>query len=116
MKKSGVTKIIAKSKKRPVCRAVTRSSLEREVLGSILRPVKSDILLLTARHRSDISSKEAVLHTGAMTRRWAPQTRYTLRRSTASIMKDLICQIKKIQLEKIKNFELRFVRIFHKSR
>ena len=25
-----------------------------------------------------------------MTRRWAPQTRYTLRRNTASIMKDLI--------------------------
>ena len=27
---------------------------------------------------------------GAMTRRWAPPTRYTLRRITASIMKDLI--------------------------
>ena len=27
---------------------------------------------------------------GAMTRRWAPTTRYTLRRNTASIMKDLI--------------------------
>ena len=27
---------------------------------------------------------------GAMTRRWAPQTRYKLRRSTASIMKDFI--------------------------
>ena len=27
---------------------------------------------------------------GAMTRRWAPPTRYTFRRNTASIMKDLI--------------------------
>jgi len=27
---------------------------------------------------------------GAMTRRWAPQTRYTLLRNTASIMKGLI--------------------------
>jgi len=27
---------------------------------------------------------------GAMTRRWAPQTHYTLRRNTASIMKGLV--------------------------
>ena len=36
---------------------------------------------------------------GAKTQRWAPQTRYTLRRNTASILKDLIwsptLQIKK---------------------
>ena len=34
---------------------------------------------------------------GAMTRRWAPQTRYTLRRITASIIKDLI-DLNKMQL------------------
>ena len=44
-----------------VGRAVTRSSLERKVLGSNLGPVKSDVVLPTARHRCDISSKEAVL-------------------------------------------------------
>ena len=42
-------------------RAVTRSSLEREVRGSNLGPVKSDTVLPTARHRCDISSKGAVL-------------------------------------------------------
>ena len=40
---------------------VTRSSLEREVWGSNLGPVKSNTVLPTARHRSDISSKGAVL-------------------------------------------------------
>ena len=72
----------------PVGRAVTRSFLEREVAGSNLGPVKSDTVLPTARHRCDISSKGAVLP-GAMTRRWAPSTRYTLWRNPASIMKDL---------------------------
>ena len=42
-------------------RAVTRSSLEREVRGSNLGPVKSDTVLPTAHHRCDISSKGAVL-------------------------------------------------------
>ena len=46
---------------RPVGRAVTRSSLEREVRGSNLGPVKSDTVLPTARHHCDISSKGAVL-------------------------------------------------------
>ena len=45
-----------------VGRAVTRSSLEREVWGSILGPAKSDTVLPTARHGCDISSKGAVLH------------------------------------------------------
>ena len=45
----------------PVGRAVTPSSSEREVCGSNLGPVKSDTVLPTARHRCDISSKEAVL-------------------------------------------------------
>ena len=44
-----------------VSRAVTRSSLEREVWGSNLGPVKSDTGLPTARHRCDISPKRAVL-------------------------------------------------------
>ena len=38
-----------------------RSSLERDFRGSNLGPVKSDTVLPTARHRCDISSKEAVL-------------------------------------------------------
>ena len=46
---------------RPVGRAVTRSSLEREVWGSNLGPIKLGTVLPTARHRCDISSKEAVL-------------------------------------------------------
>ena len=37
------------------------SSLEPEVRGSNLGPVKSDTVLPTARHRCDISSKDAVL-------------------------------------------------------
>ena len=37
-----------------------RSSLEWEIRGSNLGPVKSDTVLPTARHRCDISSKEAV--------------------------------------------------------
>ena len=46
---------------RPVGRAVTRSSLEREVWDSNLRPIKSYTVLPTARHCSNISSKGAVL-------------------------------------------------------
>ena len=34
-----------------------RSSLEREVRGSNLGPVKSDTVLPTARHRYNVSSK-----------------------------------------------------------
>ena len=48
-------------KKTTVARALTRSSLEREVRSSNLRPVKSNIVLPTARHRCDISSEGAVL-------------------------------------------------------
>ena len=39
----------------------TRSSLERQVRGSNLGPVKSDTVLPTVRHRNDIFSKGAVL-------------------------------------------------------
>ena len=58
-------------------RAVTRSSLEREIRGLNLGQVKSVTVLSTAGHRCDIYSKEAVLPAGAM-------TRYTFRRNTAS--------------------------------
>ena len=44
-----------------------RLSLEREVCGSNLGPVKSDTVLSTARHRCDISLKRAVLPAGALT-------------------------------------------------
>ena len=46
---------------RPVGQELTRSSLEREVSGSNLGPVKLDTVLPTARHRCEISSKGAVL-------------------------------------------------------
>ena len=42
------------------------------------------------RHCCDIS-KGAVLPAGYLTRRWAPQTHYSLRSNTASTTKDLIC-------------------------
>ena len=42
-------------------RAVTHSSLEWEVQGSNVGPVKSDAVLPTARRRCKISSKEAML-------------------------------------------------------
>ena len=59
------------------------------------RLVKSDTMLPTARHRCDISSKDAVFH-GVMMRRWAPSTRYTLRRKVASTMKNLIKQLRTV--------------------
>ena len=46
---------------RPVGGEVTCWSLEREVWGSNLGPVKSDTGLSTARLRCDVTSKEAVL-------------------------------------------------------
>ena len=73
----------------PAGRAVTRSSLEREVRGSNFGPVKSDTVLPTARHRCDISCFK-LCYPGAMTRKWASQTRCTLRRNAAIIKKHLI--------------------------
>ena len=61
-----------------------------ESLRFNLGPIKSGTVLPTARHYRDISLKRVVLPAGAMTRRWAPQTRRSLRRNTANIMKDLI--------------------------
>ena len=46
---------------RPVGRGVTRSSLEREVEGSNLGPVKLDTVLPTAGHRGNISLNKAML-------------------------------------------------------
>ena len=73
----------------PGGRAIKRSSLEREISPSYLRPVKSDAVLPTACHRCDITSKDTEF-LGAMTQRCASPTHYTLRRNTASIMKGLI--------------------------
>ena len=63
--------------------------MEQEVRGSNLGLVKSNTVLPTARHRCDISLKEAVLP-GRNDVEMGPPTRYTLWRITASIMKDLI--------------------------
>ena len=66
-----------------------RSSLKREVCGSILRLIKLGLVLPMARHRCDSSSKESVfskLNDAEM----APLTRYMFRDITASVMKDLI--------------------------
>ena len=75
-----------------VGRAVTRSSLVREVRGSNLGPLKSDTVLSTIRHRCDISLKEAVLPGGndaeMVPANWC---------ITAGIIKDLIID-KMIQL------------------
>ena len=68
----------------PVGRAATRSSLLWEVRDLNLGPVKSDTVLPTARHRCNISSKGVVL-LGRNDAEMGPQTRYTLRRTTASI-------------------------------
>ena len=89
---------------RPVGRAVALSSLEREVGGSNLGPVKSNTELPTVRHRCDISSKEAVLpgrnadEMGlANSTRWASRT-LKLRDASAYYRKynerfDLTCKI-----------------------
>ena len=53
--------------------------------GINLGAVDSNIVP-TARHYCDISSKGAVLPAGAMMRKWAPPTRYTLRLSTVNVM------------------------------
>ena len=76
---------------RPVDQAITRSSGAGGggVWGSCLWPVKLDTVFPTARHRCDISSKEAV-SPGRNDAKMGPPTHYTLRRITASIMKDLM--------------------------
>ena len=71
--------------------AVTRSSLEREVGSSNLGLVKSDAVLPTACHCSNISSKVAVLH-GRNDAEISPATCYTFRPNATSIIKNLIWQ------------------------
>ena len=70
-----------------VGQAVMRLSLEQEIGGSNLGPLKSDTVLAMAHHHCKISSK------GAVARRWAPPTRYTLRHITANKMKDFMNSI-----------------------
>ena len=70
----------------------TRSSLEREVWGSNLGPVKSDTVLPTARHRCDISSKGAVLP-GRNDAEMGPANSLHALAYSASTMKDLIWDI-----------------------
>ena len=71
-----------------------RSFLKWEVRDSNLGPVKLDTVQSTACYRCDISLKGAVLLAGAMTRDRPPTIRYTLRRTTAIEIKDLIDTIK----------------------
>jgi len=53
--------------------------------------------LQTVCHRFNIyAAGSCVAFIGVMTRRWAPPTRYTLRRNTASIMNGLFLFGKKI--------------------
>ena len=70
------------------CRAVTRSSLngrsEVQILGRSNRTQSCQRLTTAAT----ILQKKLCCP-GAMMRRWAPQTRYTLRRNTANITKNL---------------------------
>ena len=70
-------------------RAVTHSSLDREVWGSNLGPVKLDTVLPTARHRCDISLKEAVLP-GLNNAEMGPANSLHALCITASIRKDLV--------------------------
>ena len=64
---------------RPVGREVTRSFSDWEVWGSNLGLATAATFL-----------RKELCCLGAMTPRWVPRTRYTLRRDAASIMKDLI--------------------------
>ena len=81
--------IVMMSQNRQVGRAVTCSSLEREVHGSNLGPIKSDSVLPTARHRCDISSKDAVLPR-RNDAEIGPANSLHASAHTASIMKDLM--------------------------
>jgi len=68
---------------------LTRVPRVREVDSSFpKRPVKSYTVLQTFRHHFNIYASSCVAF-GAMTQRWAPPTRYTLRRNMARIMKGI---------------------------
>ena len=85
---SGAEGLRLKSRTGQIGHSVTKSDTVLPTVKSD-KSVKSDTVLPTARQRCDILRKELCCP-GAMTRRWAPPTRYMLRRNTASIMKDLI--------------------------
>ena len=74
---------------RPVGRAVECSSLEREILGFNLGPVKLVTELLTARHRYNISSKKAVFTGHNNTEMGSANSLHALR-CTVSMIKNLI--------------------------
>ena len=87
---------------RPAGKAVTPSSMVRDVWGSYpgtVRLTQCCQLLITA---ATFLRKELCC-SGVMTRSWAPQTRYTLRHNTASITKDLVWLIRK-KVEKWKSW------------
>ena len=89
---------------RPAARAVTRSSLERNVWGSNLGPIKSTQFYQRLAIAANFFSKRAVLLGSKNLRRWAPpQIPYTLRRNTASITKDLII-IMVVHLKKLLSY------------
>ena len=67
LRKSIISAFVSTMLYRPVGRTVMRLSLEREVWGSNLRPVKSNPVLPTARNPFNISSNEALLPTCAVT-------------------------------------------------
>ena len=71
-------------------RAVTISTLEREVIDSYLGPVKSDTVLPIARHGCNISTKRAGLSGRNAVEMGPANSLYTRRHNTASIVKDLI--------------------------
>ena len=71
-------------------RAVTRSSMEREVFGWNFGPVKSNTWCCPRLATAVTFLQKKLCWPGAMTQRWAPKTRNTLWRNTASMMKDLI--------------------------
>ena len=72
--------------------AVMHSFLERKVCGLYLLLVKLGTVLVTARHCCDLVTflRKELCCLGAMTRKWASQTCYTLRRNTGRIKKNLI--------------------------
>ena len=73
----------------PIYRAVKRSSPDREVWGLNLVHVKSDTVLPTACYCCNTFSTGAVLP-GRNDAEMDSSTRYTLRRNSASVMKNWI--------------------------
>ena len=76
---------------RPVGRTVTRSSLEQEIWSTNLaRGQIGHSIGNGSPPLRNFFEKSKLRCPGAMRQRWTPQTRYTLRRNTASTTKDLI--------------------------